>query len=277
MDIEGDDGFPGKIILIKEAVHRHREIRPPVGIADENGIVLIQVFDVCGELRTGVFTLLLGGVIDQLSAVGRVYHRGMDGKQIASHIFLNHVRDHAEPSEGFAVDLRIACGGHRVHAAVFRSSEIGDQNVAAALLCRAFRRGSGPSRAFLSRGVRSGLFRCLRFGCFRVLCLSGGYLRCGGTLRGCAPSSASAGAERNGQGCRQSRNGKRCSLFPSEMNHGLTTPSCENDNRKLSRFSRNFACIVPGCGFFRKFPFVMVLKLKGLQRGFPLTRARKAS
>ena len=44
--VERDDGLAREVILVKERVDRHRQIAPPVGITDEDGIVVVKVVDV---------------------------------------------------------------------------------------------------------------------------------------------------------------------------------------------------------------------------------------
>ena len=150
VDVEGDDGLAGEVIFVKEAVHRHRQVGPPVRVADKDGVVLVQVLDVRGQLGAGVFVLLLRGVVDQLTAVGRVDHRGADGEQVAAGILLNHVRDGAQAADRFTVDGAVAGRGDRVHAAVFRRGKVGDQDVRAAALLT----GSSLIGAFFCAGGR---------------------------------------------------------------------------------------------------------------------------
>ena len=211
VDVEGDDGLAGEVILVKEAVHRHRQVGPPVRVADKDGVVLVQVLDVRGQLGAGVFVLLLRGVVDQLTAVGRIDHRGSDGEQVAAGILLNHVRDGAQAADRFTVDGAVAGRGDRVHAAVFRRSKVGDQDVRTAALLTgssligAFFCAGGRFLGRLTAGFRGGLgggvsfFAGLGGGVGLLAGVGGGgsfFLLAGAFRRRCGAGAAGSGGLR---------------------------------------------------------------------------------
>ena len=211
VDVEGDDGLAGEVILVKEAVHRHRQVGPPVRVADKDGVVLVQVLDVRGQLGAGVFVLLLRGVVDQLTAVGRIDHRGSDGEQVAAGVLLNHVRDGAQAADRFTVDGAVAGRGDRVHAAVFHRSKVGDQDVGAAALLTgssligAFFCAGGRFLGRLTAGFRGGLgggvsfFAGLGGGVGLLAGVGGGgsfFLLAGAFRRRCGAGAAGSGGLR---------------------------------------------------------------------------------
>src|SRR5699024_8830312 len=119
MDIKRDNCLAGKVILVKETVYRHGEVSPPVGITDENGIILIQIINMGGQFRSGMFVLFFRSIINQFSASRGIDNGSVDGEQISSHIFLNHICHSANPAYGLPVDGSIAGRGNSIDTAVF--------------------------------------------------------------------------------------------------------------------------------------------------------------
>lgn len=65
MRTERDNSFIAEVVFIKERVEWHRHIVPPVGESNEDHIVVIEIFDVCSQLRTGIVVYLDLCRIDQ--------------------------------------------------------------------------------------------------------------------------------------------------------------------------------------------------------------------
>lgn len=53
-----NDGLAAEIVFVQEAVNRHGHIVPPVGEAQENGIIAIQILDMRGQPQAGIGAFL---------------------------------------------------------------------------------------------------------------------------------------------------------------------------------------------------------------------------
>lgn len=101
----------------------------PVGEADKDRIVLIQVRDGGGKLGPGVFPQFVIGKFQQRGMGAGIFLNRLDGKQIPINILLDlrcdkfHVAHHAV----FGGDP--AGIGHRIYAVCFRHSKVGDQDM----------------------------------------------------------------------------------------------------------------------------------------------------
>lgn len=65
MRTERDNSFTAEVVFIEERVEWHRHIVPPVGESNEDYIVVIEILDVCSQLRTGIVVYLDLCRIDQ--------------------------------------------------------------------------------------------------------------------------------------------------------------------------------------------------------------------
>ena len=72
MGAERDNLLSGEIITLQECENSHRRNAPPVGIAQDNGVVLVHILHLGGELRTGFCTEFLFGLLDTDHIVLRV-------------------------------------------------------------------------------------------------------------------------------------------------------------------------------------------------------------
>ena len=72
MRAEGDDGFAAERMALKQCEERHGQGSPPVGIADEDGVVLFKVRDDGADVRPGIPSLLLLRLLHDGVVVGRI-------------------------------------------------------------------------------------------------------------------------------------------------------------------------------------------------------------
>ena len=54
-----DNIFPGEIIGVQEGIEGHGQVGVPVGIAQKDHVVVVQVFNRTGQLRAGILPQLL--------------------------------------------------------------------------------------------------------------------------------------------------------------------------------------------------------------------------
>ena len=122
MRVERDDRLAGEIILVEEAVHHHRQVIPPRRIADEDRVILVKILDVIDQLRARALLLLVGGVVDE--GIDGVFDGCVDGIQVAAHMVVDHIRQHADGADSVAVPLGHARGGGYVPLTVFRGENV---------------------------------------------------------------------------------------------------------------------------------------------------------
>ena len=122
--IEGDNGFARKIVSVEECIQDHRQVSPPVGITDENGIVFIEVLNAVLDRRTGIVVFLLLCVFHQRIVIGGVRHFGFDAEDIGTGIFLDHIRHVLRVAQRLAADF------DRAIVLIVRHGEINDQRLA---------------------------------------------------------------------------------------------------------------------------------------------------
>lgn len=54
-----DNIFPGEIIGVQEGIEGHGQVGVPVGIAQKDHVVVVQVFNRTGQLQAGILPQLL--------------------------------------------------------------------------------------------------------------------------------------------------------------------------------------------------------------------------
>ena len=82
MRAERNNLLSGKVVALQEREHRHRRKAPPIGIAQDNGVVLVHVFHPGGEFRTGFCAEFLLCLINADHIVRRILLHGIDLEEI---------------------------------------------------------------------------------------------------------------------------------------------------------------------------------------------------
>ena len=89
------DGLAGEIMCVKEGVHGHGKISPPVGEGQIDRAVVGRIDHILGQSRACALVLLLLGLVDGLIVIGRVGLFGDDLHDVTAGLFRDPVRDHA--------------------------------------------------------------------------------------------------------------------------------------------------------------------------------------
>ena len=74
---ERNDLLSGKVIALQEGENGHRRKAPPIGIAQDDGVVLVHVLHLGGKFRTGLGAEFLLGLLDADHIVRRVLLHGI--------------------------------------------------------------------------------------------------------------------------------------------------------------------------------------------------------
>ena len=157
-----------EVVLLQKGEQRHRHAVPPVGVAQKNGVVSLQLLHRGGQLRPGVLCPLLIGPFQAGVPVAGIGLGDLDGEQVASRPLADPLgqlldvarRGHA--GRGHRVDLPVDDG-------VVRPGKIGHQHPALLRIGRLLRLLFSRSR--LLRGRRLLLF--LRRNLLRLFCRLG--------------------------------------------------------------------------------------------------------
>ena len=105
---EGNDFLSGKVIALKKGEYRHRRKTPPTRIAKDYSVVLINVFHLCGELRTCLGVKFLLGLLDADHIVVGVFLHGVDLENIGlGKLRLNLVNDNLIVAFGKETDAAV--------------------------------------------------------------------------------------------------------------------------------------------------------------------------
>ncbi len=127
---KGKDGLAREVIGLQEGVQGHGQVGVPVGVAQENHIVLVQVLDLAGQLRVGVLPQLVVGKLQQGGVGAGVLLDRLDGKQVAAHRLLDGLGDELGVARHPVLGGHPAGVGHGVGAVGLRHAEVGDQDIA---------------------------------------------------------------------------------------------------------------------------------------------------
>ena len=158
MCCERNDCLSAEIIFLQKCVQRHRKICVPVRIAEENGVVALQVFNMSGKFRSCVIRLFIVGKFQKRIMASRILLHGFNTEQFSARLLLNKLRNVLIITQYFAVHYNPAGSGYGVHAVCFRNGKICDQNISI--------RNSGLFRFRAAFCRRRGLISiCLAFGC----------------------------------------------------------------------------------------------------------------
>ena len=161
-----DDCLCTKVIFFKEGVDRHGHIGPPVGVSQQDELVLLGIFNMSGKLRASACLLFLCGLIHQRIVVQGIGIYGFNAEQIASNRLLDELSHIFRVTQHFAVIHDDTGSGHRIYAVradIFRDRKIGNQNVASGgfLLYRGWgRRGCGLGGLRWVRAAAGGQTQC---------------------------------------------------------------------------------------------------------------------
>ena len=96
----------------------------PVGEPDKHYIVLFQIFNMCGQCRTGVFVRLLFGSIDQGLMQTRISMYGLYLEKVAAGSLTDDCGHIFGIALQFAVRYQPAGTGRGIHAIGFRNGEV---------------------------------------------------------------------------------------------------------------------------------------------------------
>ena len=86
---EGYDLPAGEVILLQEGCDRHRDRGPPVGIAQQNDVVIVHVVDVLRDLRSRLIVLVALGFHQHGVVIAGIGLGERDLKQIRAGLPLN--------------------------------------------------------------------------------------------------------------------------------------------------------------------------------------------
>ena len=102
VSVKGDDLLARKIIGIEKGVQDHRQISPPVGIADKHGIIFIKVLNAVLDRRTGILAFLLLGILYQRIVIGGIRHFGFNAEDVRTGVFFDYIRHVLGIAKSFA-------------------------------------------------------------------------------------------------------------------------------------------------------------------------------
>ena len=88
---EGYQHLAGPVIAFEEGVNHHRRIAPPVGVADEDYVAAVPIFDARGQLGAGILGLLLLGHVQQGVVIIGVWGGGGNLKQCTAGLFSDEI------------------------------------------------------------------------------------------------------------------------------------------------------------------------------------------
>lgn len=77
---ERDNGFRAEIVGFQKTVNRHRQVGPPVGIPQQDYIVLLKILHLGGQLRPDSLRLFLAGLIYQRLVIQRIGGNGFNAE-----------------------------------------------------------------------------------------------------------------------------------------------------------------------------------------------------
>ncbi len=128
MRTERHDGFPAKIVLIKERVERHRHIIPPIGEADEDNIVVFQILNTRGQFGTGpAINFFFGGINQSLVRTG-ISPDGLDLEQVTSRCFADNGGNVLRVTQHLAVRNHSTGTGGGVYTIRLWNREVGNKH-----------------------------------------------------------------------------------------------------------------------------------------------------
>ena len=82
MGAERDNLLAGEIIALQECENSHRRHAPPIGIAEDDGVVLIHVLHRSGKFRTGLSAKLLLSLLDANHIIVGIFPHSFDPEDI---------------------------------------------------------------------------------------------------------------------------------------------------------------------------------------------------
>ena len=127
MRTERDKGLAAEVVFVEERVERHRHIVPPVGESDEDHIVVIEIFDVCSQLRTGIVVYLDLCRIDQCLMRAGIGVYGLYLEKVATRSFPDDGCDVLRIPHYFTIGNKAAGSGRSIHSIRFGNGEINYQ------------------------------------------------------------------------------------------------------------------------------------------------------
>lgn len=86
MSVEGNDGLTGEVVSFKEGIDNHREVAPPDGIAEVDGVVAGEV-DIALIGWAGVLLLFLSGEVDTFHVAFWVFGGWLDLEFVSAGLF----------------------------------------------------------------------------------------------------------------------------------------------------------------------------------------------
>ena len=95
MRAKRNDAFARKIVTFKEGRYRHRNGGPPVGVADNNRVVIGHVGDLRFKLRSRIGSLIALGFIQAGAVIRAVGFDKFQFSQIRAGFLLDLLRDKA--------------------------------------------------------------------------------------------------------------------------------------------------------------------------------------